>query len=1084
MSSNYGTLMSPRNNNINKGQLKLGPYLIGKKLGQGTFGLVRLGTHIKTGEKVAIKILEKSKILESSDKARVEREIKILKILRHKNIIQLYSVIHTISSIYLVMEYAEGHELFDYIIKKSRLEEAEASKIFQDIISGIEYLHKLKIVHRDLKPENLLFDYERNIKIVDFGLSNLYSDKKPLLTTACGSPCYASPEMLSGEPYKGITSDIWSSGIVLFAMLTGTLPFDDANDDVLYSKIIKGKFHMPSYLSPDAQDIIKGILTTDPEKRFGLNEIKNHPWFNINKFILNEGLLITKVVTPIDDSIVNEIVEKYGGDKEDVYRNILFNHHNHITTLYYLILKKRVRKGETFISDMVSERFLDYLKDENNLFQRYNCDLERVFKERFEESERKNLEEEKQSNENTLRKESHGGSAKDKKSLTIGDISNVKSYEKFNLEKLQNKKAQELLENKNDLLDNLLKSNKKAKHIQLSVENTPRYKKLKKEYVRPKSSRGEPLILNTKNKSICTDVNRTLNTEVNMSYKYKIENKASKGGKKRNISLDISSTNEPNYRVLKAYNTLNNTCKASDSKYKKKFQATLPEPTISSFKRKKVPIVTRLDYFKDGFDKHIYNNEDSPHQKPKEDLFVIDEYSTTVGDNAPKLKVPSLHNKITNRNKNNFLNTTMTDEKEKEFNTTFEKTQTKDLGNECLSPRHLSSAEIKTVKQIEEPKYDKKKAEENYKNNYLIKKKNNKKFQKPEIKPKPQTANRPTCITKPPHKYVHSSLDTHTIKFRTLEMPTSNHKHTVKKNQVLHSINITNVNTYNTTNIYKTYIRVHSHNKSKNKENKLEKDIKDIKIQSKVKDKKENQISLIKEDAKESVEEEKNEKPKTIKPKTVINSNKKNIKEKPKATKTNYDFMNTEYNWKETIENDFKDLAENQITTTEASLQKKNMQKKKKATFSTEKKKPNMNFNLTTNFGNTIQSSNKADNAGYLNTSGKYMAISKFQTQDKTKILNEISEIKITPSSNTILIYSSQSRTQIKELINEATSRYKIGCRMINDNSYACKNRMVEIRLEILFDNAAKKNYLKIRKEIGNLTGYRDIIKNILPNLL
>ena len=193
-------------------------FSLGEKLGEGTFGTVRIATHILTGERVAVKVLDRSRIREQADKTRIEREIEVLKRLHHANIIQLYSVINTNYTIYIVQEYASGKELFNYITSKKRLDDKEACKYFQQIISGIEYIHKLQIAHRDIKPENMLLTSSKDIKIVDFGLSNTYK-KGGLLSTACGSPCYAAPEMLSGKKYKGLSVDIWSCGVVLYIIL-------------------------------------------------------------------------------------------------------------------------------------------------------------------------------------------------------------------------------------------------------------------------------------------------------------------------------------------------------------------------------------------------------------------------------------------------------------------------------------------------------------------------------------------------------------------------------------------------------------------------------------------------------------------------------------------------------------------------------------------------------------------------------------------------------------------------------------------------------------------------------------------------
>ena len=358
----------------------IGQFILGEKLGEGTFGVVRIGTHILTGEKVAVKILEKVRILEQADKTRVEREIKILKCLRHNNIIQLYSVIQTVTTIYLIMEYASGKELFDYIVLKKRLPENEACKFYQQILAGIEYLHKLRIVHRDLKPENLLLDHKKDIKIADFGLSNLYS-KGELLKTACGSPCYAAPEMISGKKYSGVLVDIWSSGIILYAMICGYLPFEDANNDVLYKKITEGKFTIPSFISEPARDLIKRILTTDPSKRFNLQQIRSHPWFNLNNPSINEGLLINLHVIPIDEELLKTMVE-YDFKKEEVRSNILTNRHNHVTTTYYLLLKNKIRKNIQSVADLVSEQYKIYINDEANLLIKYNNDFNLVIKDR------------------------------------------------------------------------------------------------------------------------------------------------------------------------------------------------------------------------------------------------------------------------------------------------------------------------------------------------------------------------------------------------------------------------------------------------------------------------------------------------------------------------------------------------------------------------------------------------------------------------------------------------------------------------------------------------------------------------------
>ena len=354
-----------------------------KTIGKGTFGTVRLAENIQTGQEVAIKILEKVKILQLEDKTRVEREIKILKCLRHSNIVHLYSVIQTDQALYLIMEYVPGKELFDYIITNKRLSEIEACKFYQQIISGVEYLHKLKIVHRDIKPENLLLDAKTNdLKIVDFGLSNIFdSAYNNMLKSACGSPCYAAPEMLGGKEYLAPPVDIWSSGIVLYAMLCGYLPFEHEDNEELYKKICKGKFTLPPFLSDNAKDLLTKILNTDPTQRITIPNIKQHPWFNLinPNMNINEGLLLNQVVIPIDETVVDEMVMKYNFlNKEDIRASVLSNRHNDIATIYYLIMRKKIREGYISIADLKSELFLNYVRHPDNLYANYDYDFNKV----------------------------------------------------------------------------------------------------------------------------------------------------------------------------------------------------------------------------------------------------------------------------------------------------------------------------------------------------------------------------------------------------------------------------------------------------------------------------------------------------------------------------------------------------------------------------------------------------------------------------------------------------------------------------------------------------------------------------------
>lgn len=261
----------------NKAPIKIGQYTIQQTLGAGSFGKVKLATHSLTGHRVAMKIINRRKISSLDMGGRVKREIQYLKLLRHPHIIKLYEVITTPSDIIMVIEYAGG-ELFQYIVERGRMSEDEARRFFQQIIAAIEYCHRHKIVHRDLKPENLLLDDRLNVKIGDFGLSNIMTDGD-FLKTSCGSPNYAAPEVISGKLYAGPEIDIWSCGVILYVMLCGRLPFDDDYIPTLFKKINGGIYTLPSYLTPEAKHLLSSMLVVDPVKRITISEIRQLPWF-------------------------------------------------------------------------------------------------------------------------------------------------------------------------------------------------------------------------------------------------------------------------------------------------------------------------------------------------------------------------------------------------------------------------------------------------------------------------------------------------------------------------------------------------------------------------------------------------------------------------------------------------------------------------------------------------------------------------------------------------------------------------------------------------------------------------------------
>lgn len=297
-----------------------------------------LATHTPTGELVAIKILEKSKMLSEADVTRVTREINILKQVKHPNIAQLYQIIETPNKICLVLEYLERGELYDMIVRHKKLKEADAARYFLQLLHAVQHMHSHGVSHRDLKPENLLLDDKYNLKVIDFGLSNYFNDVT-LLKTSCGSPCYAAPEMVAGLHYSGEKVDMWSCGIVLFAMTVGKLPFDDPSAKELYRKIISGRFSFPSGLTEELKDLINGLLRTEPSDRFDIETSMNSAWIKAHANM--ESFQDLQTVHPI---VLNQIRE-LGLDAKYTQQCLESNKHNQLTTAYFLMLKKMVRGG-------------------------------------------------------------------------------------------------------------------------------------------------------------------------------------------------------------------------------------------------------------------------------------------------------------------------------------------------------------------------------------------------------------------------------------------------------------------------------------------------------------------------------------------------------------------------------------------------------------------------------------------------------------------------------------------------------------------------------------------------------------------
>ncbi|KAK4488145.1 hypothetical protein RD792_003887 [Penstemon davidsonii] len=263
------------------GRTRVGRYELGRTLGEGTFAKVKFARNVETGENVAIKILDKEKVLKHKMIGQIKREISTMKLIRHPHVIRMFEVMASKTKIYIVMEFVTGGELFDKIATRGRLKEDEARKYFQQLINAVDYCHSRGVYHRDLKPENLLLDPSGLLKVSDFGLSALPQQVREdgLLHTTCGTPNYVAPEVINNKGYDGAKADLWSCGVILFVLMAGYLPFEESNLMELYKKIFKADFTFPPWFSSSAKKLIKRILDPNPATRITFAEVLENEWF-------------------------------------------------------------------------------------------------------------------------------------------------------------------------------------------------------------------------------------------------------------------------------------------------------------------------------------------------------------------------------------------------------------------------------------------------------------------------------------------------------------------------------------------------------------------------------------------------------------------------------------------------------------------------------------------------------------------------------------------------------------------------------------------------------------------------------------
>ncbi|KAG7462906.1 hypothetical protein MATL_G00189690 [Megalops atlanticus] len=318
-------------------QPHIGNYRLLKTIGKGNFAKVKLARHVQTGREVAVKIIDKTQ-LNPTSLQKLFREVRIMKILNHPNIVKLFEVIETEKTLYLVMEYASGGEVFDYLVAHGRMKEKEARAKFRQIVSAVEYCHQKRIVHRDLKAENLLLDADMNIKIADFGFSNEFTIGSKL-DTFCGSPPYAAPELFQGKKYDGPEVDVWSLGVILYTLVSGSLPFDGQNLKELRERVLRGKYRIPFYMSTDCENLLKKLLVLNPVKRGSLEQIMKDRWMNVGHEE-EELKPYTEPEPNFSDTKRIDLMVTMGFPKDEITDSLVGQKYDEIMATYLLLGRK------------------------------------------------------------------------------------------------------------------------------------------------------------------------------------------------------------------------------------------------------------------------------------------------------------------------------------------------------------------------------------------------------------------------------------------------------------------------------------------------------------------------------------------------------------------------------------------------------------------------------------------------------------------------------------------------------------------------------------------------------------------------
>ena len=467
----------------------IGAYEIKEKITEGGYCKIYLGKSKYTGDKVAIKIIDKNFFLENmEDLLLIKRQIEILKIIKHRNILTLYEIYESLDFIFLVMEYIPGKNLCEMIVTKRRFREEEAQKIFVQIVDALYYLHKMNICHRNITSNHILIDINNIPKLISFSYSTFYS-KNQELKDSFGSLCHACPEIISELPYKPELSDTWSLGTVLYTMVAGYLPFSEENDEKNKDLIVSGKVEYPKEMSNKLKDLLSHMMEPNPKRRYNFINIMKHPWFKPYNGKLIGGCNPLKMIIPVDNKII-EIIQKFGFDKEKVELDMKNNKYNKSTGLYKLLVKKANILGFHTVSDYGSIEFLSYRDNKNNYYIegdiKYEKYLEQVQKKmelmerqifQFQEKEENIIQElnnleEKIRNENNKEKNSLNGNVNEKQIRGKSPEQNSKIIKDNNINKVLKKIKS--CNNFHKVTNSLVIMNQSSNNKNSNIKNRPR----------------------------------------------------------------------------------------------------------------------------------------------------------------------------------------------------------------------------------------------------------------------------------------------------------------------------------------------------------------------------------------------------------------------------------------------------------------------------------------------------------------------------------------------------------------------------------------------------------------------------------